>query len=196
MKNTLLSITIIAGIMGAALMNGLAFGGPENIALKDYKIGKGEIANDVSISDLSIPIYQMVTSDRILVYKGTKVSELIENTKETLWFIMNKNQPEGILVVTSDVPVKMGGENRSKDLMEIYMSAKSSLQQGDELRYFEMDGQGIFLVMRSNSEEVYLSHSASQLLNMPANQKVDSQDFIAGIKAYGVDVNFQRYETD
>lgn len=184
---------MLASLMGIAITNGLAFERPENIALKDYKIGKGgSQTDDVILSEFSIPIYKIVASKRILTYKGAKISELIEGSEETFWFIMNKNEPEGIVVLNRDVPVKMGDSNCSKDLMKIYMSAKSSLEQGDELRYFELEGQGIFVVIHSNREDAYLSQSASQLLHMPADRKVNVQELISKIKEHIAEVQSQK----
>jgi hypothetical protein len=37
-------------------------------------------------------------------------------TDEKLWFILNRNNPEGLIFTNEQEPIRMGGENRSKDL--------------------------------------------------------------------------------
>ncbi len=69
-------------------------------------------------------MYDMTETKDILSSDGKNISKLLKSTDKKLWFMMNENEPEGIVVVNNVNPIKMGGKNRSKDLMKIYKDIK------------------------------------------------------------------------
>ena len=82
-------------------------------------------------------------------------------TDEKLWFILNRNNPEGLIFTNEQEPIRMGGENRSKDLYKIYRSIQTNVKKIKEIIYIEFEGQGLFVVSHENGEEVYASEGAS-----------------------------------
>ncbi|KFN02899.1 hypothetical protein D0U04_28965 [Bacillus clarus] len=158
---------------------------PESIALKDYEhskyISHEQIAPmKVETSTFSFPIYTTIPSQQIL--NASNVSHILLPTNEKLWFIMNGEQSEGLIVADDKTPIRTGGENRSKDLYEIYQTIKNNTTQIKEISYFEFEGQGIFIVDHETNKDMYLSKSAAAILNLPAGQKISSNEVIPKMK--------------
>lgn len=166
-----------------------------NKALNDYVVGQSKNnslqmgqgqeggVEGVKLSGFSIPIYDLAQSKDVLDFKGNTISGILKGTDEKLWFMMNQDQPKGIVVANSVKPLKMGGENRSKDLMKMYSSIKQTLKGKEEIRYFEFQGQGIFYVAGGAEERVYLSKSASQILKIPSGKEISPQNLLEKLKS-------------
>ncbi|MGH0590558.1 hypothetical protein ACQVQY_31980 [Bacillus mycoides] len=170
---------------------------PETIALKDYQYSKNvspedgkqlykinNFTSNVSLktSTSSFRIYETKQAKDITKSDSQKMSELLLPTDEKLWFIMNGDNPEGLIVTNDQEPIRMGGENRSKDLYKIYESVKSNTQQIKEIVYFEFEGQGLFIVSHEQGEDVYASEGASFILGIPSGQKLKSNEIISKMK--------------
>ncbi|KEK22420.1 hypothetical protein [Bacillus gaemokensis] len=166
---------------------------PESVALKDYQHGKfisseNENHNEnltptlVTTSTFSFPIYNTIQAQQILNINSKNISEVLLPTKEKLWFIMEGEQPEGLIVANDIEPIRMGGENRSKDLYEIYQTIKNNTEQIKEVAYFEFEGQGLFVVSHDTNKEIYLSKGAASILNLPAGQKISDDEVIQKMK--------------
>ena len=67
-----------------------------------------------------------------------------------------------------------------------YCSPSTSYQkfQLNLRKYFEFEGQGIFVVSNNNVDDVYLSIGASKVLNMPAGKKLSSTEVITQMKKH------------
>ncbi|SEN34082.1 hypothetical protein [Lihuaxuella thermophila] len=191
-----IAILTVAGLVGF-IGKGFASDQPEKTAFSDYlkatsqnSPGQGKSLiphNAVSIdglnlSSFSIPIFLTPDARGIRSYQGTSLSGILKPSDEKIWFMMNGNQPQGIVVANRTEPVKMGGKNRSKDLMRLYKAAKASVKRDHEIRYFEFEGQGIFVAGTGKHEIVYLSQGAAKLLNLPAGKKLSPSDVITGMK--------------
>ncbi|MGQ0440960.1 hypothetical protein ACT4UT_32220, partial [Bacillus sp. B-TM1] len=115
-------------------------------------------------------LFKIISSGLIFFADGTP--------KIKLWFILNKNNPEGLIFTNEQEPIRMGGEKRSKDLYEIYKSIQTNVKQIKKIIYIEFEGQGLFVVCHENGEEVYASEGASFILVLlykltrPKNQKM------------------------
>lgn len=158
---------------------------PESIALKDYKhsqyISHKQIAPvNLVTSTFSFPIYKTVSSQETL--NISDISHGLLLTNERLWFMMNGEQPEGLIVSDDKDPIRTGGRNRSKDLYEIYQTINNTITQVKEIGYFEFEGQGIFVVNHGTNKDMYLSKSAAAILNLPAGQKISSNEVVLKMK--------------
>ncbi|MGO5074371.1 hypothetical protein ACTQ4K_10565 [Clostridium sporogenes] len=203
---------VIIGSIGIASYKIMASDRIENLALEDYKAGQNQSSKNMilkkdqhglkssnlsfleknkdglKLSDFSLPIYDMTETKDILSSDGKNISKLLKSTDKKLWFMMNENEPqgepEGIVVVNNVNPIKMGGKNRSKDLMKIYKDIKNNVKSEEDIKYFEFEGQGIFVISHNNIDEIYLSVGASKVLDMEAGKKISSKEFMSQMKKY------------
>ncbi|AVQ38389.1 hypothetical protein C7M56_06705 [Clostridium botulinum] len=199
---------VIIGSIGIASYKIRASDRIENLALEDYKAGQSQSSKNMifkkdqhglkssnlssleknkdglKLSDFSLPIYDMTETKDILSSDGKNISKLLKSTDKKLWFMMNENEPEGIVVVNNVNPIKMGGKNRSKDLMKIYKDIKNNVKSEEDIKYFEFEGQGIFVISHNNIDEIYLSVGASKVLDMEAGKKISSKEFMSQMKKY------------
>ncbi|APF28937.1 hypothetical protein NPD7_3535 [Clostridium sporogenes] len=199
---------VIIGSIGIASYKIMASDRIENLALEDYKAGQSQSSKNMilkkdqhglkssnlssleknkdglKLSDFSLPMYDMTETKDILSSDGKNISKLLKSTDKKLWFMMNENEPEGIVVVNNVNPIKMGGKNRSKDLMKIYKDIKNNVKSEEDIKYFEFEGQGIFVISHNNIDEIYLSVGASKVLDMEAGKKISSKEFMSQMKKY------------
>ncbi|MCU5288079.1 hypothetical protein OCD63_24435, partial [Bacillus paranthracis] len=114
---------------------------PEKIALKDYQNSKSALLKDgkqlyqnhnftsnstLEISTFFFHVYE-IQQQNIINNDSKKLSEYLLPTDEKLWFILNRNNPEGLIFTNEQEPIRMGGEKRSKDLYEIYRSIQTNV---------------------------------------------------------------------
>jgi hypothetical protein len=170
---------------------------PEKIALKDYQNSKSALLKDgkqlyqnhnfTSNSTLEIStffffhVYE-IQQQNIINNDSKKLSEYLLPTDEKLWFILNRNNPEGLIFTNEQEPIRNGGEKRSKDLYEIYRSIQTNVKQIKKIIYIEFEGQGLFIVSHENGEEVYASEGASAILGVPSAKKINSDEIILKMK--------------
>ncbi|WP_242143370.1 MULTISPECIES: hypothetical protein [unclassified Bacillus cereus group] len=192
----LLSVAIIC--MNKAYATDRPKEAPEKMALKDYQHSKHISSKDgkqlyqisqftsnssVETSTFFFRVYESKRPQDIINSASKTVSELLIPTDEKLWFILNRNNPEGLIFTNDQEPIRMGGENRSKDLYKIYQSIiQSNVEQMKEIAYFEFEGQGLFLVTHEKGEEVYASEGASFILGVPSGEKLTSNEVILKMK--------------
>lgn len=197
---TLVLAGVVIGAIGITSYNIMASDRVENLALEDYKAGQKDCKagqnqsakyilpkknqDGLQLSDFSLPIYSMAETKDILSSDGKNISKLLQSTDKKLWFMMNEDEPEGIVVANDVRPIKMGGKNRSKDLMKIYKDIKNNVKSEENIKYFEFEGQGIFVISHNNIDEIYLSVGASKVLDMEAGKKISSKEFISQMKKY------------
>jgi hypothetical protein len=190
---TLVLAGVVIGAIGITSYNIMASDRVENLALEDYKAGQNQSAkyilpkknqDGLQLSDFSLPIYSMAETKYILSSDGKNISKLLQSTDKKLWFMMNEDEPEGIVVANDVRPIKMGGKNRSKDLMKIYKDIKNNVKSKENIKYFEFEGQGIFVISHNNIDEIYLSIGASKVLDMEAGKKISSKEFMSQMKKY------------
>ncbi|EPY2272779.1 hypothetical protein ACXAUS_001624 [Clostridium sporogenes] len=199
---------VIIGSIGIASYKIMASDRIENLALEDYKAGQNQSSKNMilkkdqhglkssnlssleknkdglKLSDFSLPIYDMTETKDILSSDGKNISKVLKSTDKKLWFMMNENEPEGIVVVNNVNPIKMGGKNRSKDLMKIYKDIKYNVKSKQNIKYFEFQGQGVLVVSNNNVDNVYLSMGAAKVLDMTAGKKLSSKEVITQMKKY------------
>jgi hypothetical protein len=169
---------------------------PEKIAQKDYQNSKSALLKDgkqlyqnltfTSNSTLEISIFFFhvyeIQQQNIINNDSKKLSEYLLPTDEKLWFILNRNNPEGLIFTNEQEPIRMG-EKRSKDLYEIYRSIQTNVKQIKKIIYIEFEGQGLFIVSHENGEEVYASEGgASAILGVPSQKKINSDEIILKMK--------------
>lgn len=169
---------------------------PEKIALKDYQNSKSTLLKDgkqlyqnhnftsnspLEISTFFFHVYE-IQQQNIINNDSKKLSEYLLPTDEKLWFILNKNTPEGLIFTNEQEPIRMGGEKRSKDLYEIYRSIQTNVKQIKKIIYIEFEGQGLFVVSHENGEEVYASEGASFILGVPSAKKINPDEIILKMK--------------
>ncbi|MDD0820577.1 hypothetical protein [Bacillus cereus] len=169
---------------------------PEKIALKDYQNSKSTLLKDgkqlyqnhnftsnspLEISTFFFHVYE-IQHQNIINNDSQKLSEYLLPTDEKLWFILNKNNPEGLIFTNEQEPIRMGGEKRSKDLYEIYKSIQTNVKQIKKIIYIEFEGQGLFVVSNENGEEVYASEGASFILGVPSAKKINPDEIILKMK--------------
>ncbi|MEI3895965.1 MULTISPECIES: hypothetical protein [Bacillus] len=169
---------------------------PEKIALKDYQNSKSTLLKDgkqlyqnhnftsnspLEISTFFFHVYE-IQQQNIINNDSQKLSEYLLPTDEKLWFILNKNNPEGLIFTNEQEPIRMGGEKRSKDLYEIYRSIQTNVKQIKKIIYIEFEGQGLFVVSHENGEEVYASEGASFILGVPSAKKINPDEIILKMK--------------
>jgi hypothetical protein len=197
---TLVLAGVVIGAIGITSYNIMASDRVENLALEDYKAGQKDCKagqnqsakyilpkknqDGLQLSDFSLPIYSMAETKYILSSDGKNISKLLQSTDKKLWFMMNEDEPEGIVVANDVRPIKMGGKNRSKDLMKIYKDIKNNVKSKENIKYFEFEGQGIFVISHNNIDEIYLSIGASKVLDMEAGKKISSKEFMSQMKKY------------
>ncbi len=129
---------VIIGSIGIASYKIMASDRIENLALEDYKAGQSQSSKNMilkkdqhglkssnlssleknkdglKLSDFSLPMYDMTETKDILSSDGKNISKLLKSTDKKLWFMMNENEPEGIVVVNNVNPIKMGGKTEVK----------------------------------------------------------------------------------
>ena len=169
---------------------------PEKIALKDYQNSKSALLKDgkqlyqnhnftsnstLEISTFFFHVYE-IQQQNIINNDSKNLSEYLLPTDEKLWFILNRNNPEGLIFTNEQEPIRMGGENRSKDLYKIYRSIQTNVKKIKEIIYIEFEGQGLFVVSHENGEEVYASEGASLILGVPSAKKINPDEIILKIK--------------
>lgn len=169
---------------------------PEKIALKDYQNSKSALLKDgkqlyqnhnftsnstLEISTFFFHVYE-IQQQNIINNDSKKLSEYLLPTDEKLWFILNRNNPEGLIFTNEQEPIRMGGANRSKDLYKIYRSIQTNVKQIKEIIYIEFEGQGLFAVSHENGEEVYASEGASFILGVPSAKKINPDEIILKMK--------------
>ncbi|UHA74942.1 hypothetical protein [Paenibacillus sp. 481] len=162
---------------------------PEQVALQDYtlhkKVAKNKAQGEVGLlqlSGFSIAVDATVSAEQIQAYKGASIKDLLQPTAEKLWFAMNGSVPDGIIVANDKEPILMGGEKRSKDLLHIYISAREIAAKDEQVRYVEVEGQSLLVVLDGKEEHVFLTESAASLLNLPAGAKLTAGEVIQKIK--------------
>ncbi|KOR26198.1 hypothetical protein [Clostridium sp. L74] len=197
---TLILAGVVIGAVGIASYNIMASDRVENLALEDYKAGQKDYKSGqnqsakyilpkknqdgLQLSDFSLSIYSMAEVKYILSSDGKNISKLLKKTDKNLWFMMNQDEPEGIVITNNVKPIKMGGKNRSKDLMKLYKDIKNNVKSEQDIKYFEFEGQGIFVISHNNIDEVYLSVGASKILDMEAGKKISSKEFMSQLKKH------------
>ncbi|PGA91556.1 hypothetical protein [Bacillus toyonensis] len=157
----------------------------QSIALKAYQYSKSSSSENVSFekittSPFSLPIYETIQAQQIL--NSSEFKHILLPTNEKLWFIMKGEQPEGLIIANDTEPIRTGGENRSKDLYELYKAIKNNTNETKNISYFEFEGQGILAVNQNNDQEIYLSKGAAAILKRPAGQKVLNSEVIQKMK--------------
>ncbi|AAY60516.1 hypothetical protein I6G76_01140 (plasmid) [Bacillus cereus] len=190
-----LSITLI-GMNQIAQATDNSKEAPEKIALKDYQNSKNNLLKDgkqlyqnhnftsnsaLEISTFYFPVYEIKQQD-IINDDSKKLSEHLLPTDEKLWFILNRNNPEGLIFTNNQEPIRMGGENRSKDLYKIYKSIQINVKKINKIIYIEFEGQGLFVVSHEDGEEVYASGGASSVLGVPSATKINPDEIILKMK--------------
>ena len=154
----------------------------EGIALKDYIAGNQKqtfVENSIKLSKESFGIYSLVNKENLINVSQETLANILQKTDETLWFILEDDTVDGMVVVNKSVPIKMGGRNRSKELKVIYDNIKKELNDNEEINYLEIRGQGVLFV--SGKEEVYLTTGAAQLLDLEGVEKLSTSEFIEAI---------------
>lgn len=132
--------------------------------------------SDFNLSEERLDIY---TIDKINYLKNKKLESIIKKTDEVLWFIVKDGSVDGMVVVNNKIPIKMGGQNRSRDLKNLYDKVKQQVNNAEDIKYLEIQGQGVLI--DSSSDKVYLTSAARQLLNL--GQEVVSQtQFLTAIE--------------
>ncbi len=56
------------------------------------------------------------------------------------------------------------------------------MKSEEDIKYFEFEGQGIFVISHNNIDEIYLSVGASKVLDMEAGKKISSKEFMSQMK--------------
>ncbi|KPV57455.1 hypothetical protein QJ48_21850 [Paenibacillus sp. A3] len=192
-KRTLFTLTtaIMTGGLLFAMAGYAAFNSPEQIGLQDFiqihqqqkdKNLAGDSFSAAQLSEFSIAIDATATAEQIQAYSDASFKKLLQPTNERLWFVMINGAPEGILIANDKKPVKMGGKNRSKDLLKLYHSARGLAANDEQVRYVEFEGQGLLLVLSGEAESVFLSQGLASLLQLPEGQ-VQPREVIAKMKA-------------
>ncbi|MFB6366686.1 hypothetical protein ACFCP7_21985 [Paenibacillus elgii] len=186
-----LMTAIMTGGLLFAMAGYAAFNSPEQIGLQDFiqihqqqqeKNLAGDPLSDTQLSEFSVAIDATATAEQIQAYSDVSFKKLLQPTNERLWFVMNNGVPEGILIANDKEPVKMGGKNRSKDLLKLHHSARGLAANDEQIRYVEFEGQGLLLVLNGKAESVFLSQGLASLLQLPEG-KAQPQDVIAKMKA-------------
>ncbi|MDK8183473.1 hypothetical protein [Paenibacillus sp. UMB4589-SE434] len=164
---------------------------PEQTALMDYvwnmqsdKENLSTAASKLTLSRFSLAIDDTLTADRIYSYKGNRISELLRPTGERLWFAMNEQAPEGIIIANVKEPVRMGGKYRSLDLFHLYNKVRATVETDEQIRYFEFEGQSMLAACLPDREDIYLTASAAMLLDLPAGQKIPAEQVIEKMKEW------------
>ncbi|MCP3774212.1 hypothetical protein NLX71_12960 [Paenibacillus sp. MZ04-78.2] len=190
-KLFMLTTAIMTGGLLFTMAGYAAFNSPEQIGLQDFiqihqqqkeKSLVGDSLSAAQLSEFSLAIDATATAEQIQAYSDASFKKLLQSTNERLWFVMNNGVPEGILIANDKEPVKMGGKNRSKDLLKLYHSARGLAANDEQVRYVEFEGQGMLLVLNGKAESVFLSQGLASLLQLPEGQ-AQPQDVIAKMKA-------------
>lgn len=159
----------------------------EKTALNDYILSKNSGKSNIkaksapsqqetTLSEENLSIYALAkTSD----LKSKNLASLIKKTDETLWFIMKDGAVDGMVVVNNEIPVKMGGQNRSKELKSIYDKIKAQVNNKQDIKYLEVQGQGVLII--ANKDEVYLTKGSRQLLNLEGKEKISGNEFMTAL---------------
>lgn len=187
-KNIKIIFFIMALVMGFSVMPFKANANEtaENIGLNDYILSnksnennrrsKRSIQQDVTLSEEKFNIYTIVENYDLINLREKSLENIIKKTDETLWFIMKDKSVEGMVVTNNKVPIKMGGRNRSIELKGIYDELRNQGIRNDDIRYLEIQGQGVVIVL--SKDEVYLTKGIRQLLNLEEQQIISSSEFV------------------
>ncbi|WP_143006899.1 hypothetical protein [Paenibacillus tianmuensis] len=195
-----LTTAIMTGGLLFAMAGYAAFNSPEQIGLQDFiqihqqqeeKNLVGDSLSAAQLSEFSLAIDATAPAEQIQAYSDASFKKLLQPTNERLWFVMNNGVPEGILIANDKEPVKMGGKNRSKDLLKLYHSARGLAANNEQVRYVEFEGQGMLLVLNGKAESVFLSQGLASLLQLPEGQ-AQPQDVITKMKARIVSASAQQ----
>ncbi|CKF53294.1 Uncharacterised protein [Streptococcus pneumoniae] len=76
-------------------------------------------------------------------------------TDEKLWFILNRNNPEGLIFTNEQEPIRMEGENRSKDLYKIYRSIQTNIKKSKKLYILNLKDKD-YLLFLTKMEKKYM----------------------------------------
>lgn len=155
----------------------------EMIALADYQ-SNNQLHEFVSLSLSSffLPIYKLKPSQYIVTVDLDNMLSILSISDERLWFIMDGEIPKGLIVANHAKPIRMGGENRSKDLYQLYQLIQHENVQMKDIAYIEFEGQGLLKVFHLEGEDMYLSRGASHVLGLPANQKLTMYEVVKQMK--------------
>lgn len=140
----------------------------------DFKV-KITPQGEVNLSNESLDIYAI---DKIKDVKNQKLDTIIKKTDEVLWFIVKDGSVDGMVVVNKTIPIKMGGQNRSIELKAIYDKVKQEVNNVDDIKYLEVQGQGVLIDSMNN--KVHLTSAAKQLLNLK-EEIVSESDFLTAV---------------
>lgn len=140
----------------------------------DFKV-KITPQGEVNLSNESLDIYAI---DKIKDVKNQKLDTIIKKTDEVLWFIVKDGSVDGMVVVNKTIPIKMGGQNRSIELKAIYDKVKQEVNNVEDIKYLEIQGQGVLIDSMNN--KVHLTSAAKQLLNLK-EEIVSESDFLTAV---------------
>lgn len=140
----------------------------------DFKV-KITPQGEVNLSNESLDIYAI---DKIKDVKNQKLDTIIKKTDEVLWFIVKDGSVDGMVVVNKTIPIKMGGQNRSIELKAIYDKVKQEVNNVEDIKYLEVQGQGVLIDEMNN--KVHLTSAAKQLLNLK-EEIVSESDFLTAV---------------
>ncbi|MGN4667819.1 hypothetical protein ACTFRP_18625 [Bacillus cereus group sp. MYBK234-1] len=157
---------------------------PQMVALTDYQNNKqlDMFSSPLSLSSISFPIYKLKPFEYIVSMDSENVLDFLSSSDERVWFMMNGELPKGLIIANNMEPIRMGGENRSKDLYQMYQSISNVCIDINEISYIEFEGQSLFRVSHYMGEDIYLSQGASDVLDLPYNQKISVCEFIKKMK--------------
>ncbi|USG64844.1 hypothetical protein NDK47_22395 [Brevibacillus ruminantium] len=182
------TVLVSAGIIAS----GIASDKPEISGLKDYiriekelhknknQINQTSDLDNLKISDFSIPIYYFSEGVDIRSYEGSGLGDILEGSKERLWFMMDGRDASGILIADDKETIKMGGDG--KDLMKLYVTLEKEYEKGSDIRYIEFRGRGLFLVVHNHTEDVWLSPDLADSFKLQPYEKISSNDVLQGMK--------------
>lgn len=188
----LIPLTALALSIGSVAV-GFASDKGENQGLKDYK--KMQLSKKISqqdkekisgleLSGFSIPQYYIKSAQEIVDYQGQDIIGLLNTSNEKLWFMMNGDEAEGIVVANESEPILMGANKKGKDLYKLHNSLKKEISKNAEVYYFEFQGGGIFLTVDDKGETVYLSQRAAVVLELNAHKKYKPDTILAELKKH------------
>ncbi|WP_106769222.1 hypothetical protein [Paenibacillus faecalis] len=190
-KKLVVLIALVAAI-GILIWGVITLKKPEQVAFEDYvqnvkdapkeNLAVPDSSNPLQLSEFSIPVYSPLPDKKIITYKGEGIADMLLPTNERLWFMMNGTEAEGIVVATDKEPIKMGGENRSKELLQIYKKARDEVTRDDDILYFEYVGHSIMVTVSDNREKVYLTRSAADVLDLATDTAYQPEKVISKMR--------------
>lgn len=96
--------------------------------------------------------------------------------------MMNGTEAEGIVVATDKEPIKMGGHNRSKELLQLYKKVRDEVTSDNDILYFEYGGHSIVVTISESGEKVYLTRSAANVLELATDTAYQPEKVISKMK--------------